>query len=252
MTQTASRAPISFWAFIILMLGLLLCFVLLGNWQMARLAEKETLIAAVEERLDLPPEPLAPAEAWATTDFAALDYRPVTVTGEFIGSGTVLVFTSLEGGGGRLSGPGYWVMTPMALETGGVVMVNRGFVPQAEGPRFLDQPAPTGITTVSGLARLSEEANLFTPAADVAGRIEWVRDTARLAESVPGEEGPVAPVYLDLFEGKPGELPQAGRTVVQFPNNHLGYAITWYGFALITVPLLGFWIWRQRRPQPQK
>ena len=37
-----------------------------------------------------------------------------------------------------------------------------------------------------------------------------------------------------------------GETVVEFPNNHLGYAYTWYGFAVVAVVMLGFWLWRQR------
>ena len=43
------------------------------------------------------------------------------------------------------------------------------------------------------------------------------------------------------------ELPQGGETVIEFPNNHLGYAITWFGFAILTPILLAFWISRQRK-----
>ncbi|MDB5612620.1 MAG: hypothetical protein JWQ22_273, partial [Devosia sp.] len=46
--------------------------------------------------------------------------------------------------------------------------------------------------------------------------------------------------------GAPGELPQGGETVVEFPNNHLGYAYTWYGFAIVAVVMLVYWIWRER------
>ena len=59
---------------------------------------------------------------------------------------------------------------------------------------------------------------------------------------------PVAPVYVDLPAGPAGSLPQGGETVVEFPNNHLGYAITWYGFALIVPILLFFWVRRQQAP----
>ncbi|HTN61521.1 MAG TPA: SURF1 family cytochrome oxidase biogenesis protein [Devosia sp.] len=48
----------------------------------------------------------------------------------------------------------------------------------------------------------------------------------------------------------PGVLPQGGETIVAFPNNHFGYALTWFGFAIITPIMLGFWLWRQRRVKP--
>ena len=58
---------------------------------------------------------------------------------------------------------------------------------------------------------------------------------------------PIAPFYVDLPAGAPGDLPQAGETVITFPNNHFGYALTWYGFAVVAVVMLGFWLWRQSR-----
>jgi surfeit locus 1 family protein len=56
------------------------------------------------------------------------------------------------------------------------------------------------------------------------------------------------PLTVDLPASAPGALPQGGETVVDFPNNHLGYAFTWFGFALLTPSLLAYWIWRQLRP----
>ncbi len=56
----------------------------------------------------------------------------------------------------------------------------------------------------------------------------------------------MAPVYIDLPAGPEGGLPQGGETVIEFPNNHLGYAMTWYGFALLVPFLLFFWVRRQQ------
>ncbi len=58
---------------------------------------------------------------------------------------------------------------------------------------------------------------------------------------------PVAPIFVDLPAAAPGALPQGGETVLDFPNNHLGYVITWFGFALLVPFLLWFWVRRQRR-----
>jgi surfeit locus 1 family protein len=248
MTEAAApRRGASFWAFIVLMLALMALFIGLGTWQVQRLDEKERLIASVASRFELAPVPLPPVAEWPAFDTAAWAYRPVTLTGSYLPAGTVLVFTSLTEPNGPRSGPGYWVMTPLQLAVGGVVFINRGFVPQEQGTAFLGGGAPeAGTLTLTGIARAPEASGSFTPAADATNRIDWVRDPARLATLAGDLPGPVAPIYVDLPAGPEAALPQGGETVVSFPNNHLGYAITWFGFALLVPPLLWFWARRQR------
>ena len=223
--------------FIVLMLALTGLFAGLGAWQVERLGEKERLIATVDQGLASPPVPLAEAS----------DYRPVTISGAYIPGSTVLVFTSLADAKGQQSGPGYWVMTALALNGGGSVYVNRGFVPQAKGAEFATAAAPAGPQTLTGIARDSESGGSFTPTADLANRIDWIRNPQRLATFAEDLPQPLSPFFVDLPAGAPGELPQGGETVIEFPNNHLGYAITWFGFAILTPILLAFWIARQRK-----
>lgn len=250
--ETAAGPPRRPWwnaAFVLLMLGLTAMFVALGLWQWQRLAEKDALIATVESRMTRNPSALPAAAEWPSLDSEFYSYRPLTVTGRYRPEETVLVFTSLAAARGKYAGPGYWVMTPFVLAEGGTLLVNRGFVPQDSGPAFAGGGAtPEGTLTLTGIGRASEEAGSFTPGADSGNRIEWVRDTSRLARLVDPALSPIAPVYLDLPAGDPGALPQGGETVVEFPNNHLGYALTWFGFALITPILLAFWLFRRRTP----
>ena len=44
-----------------------------------------------------------------------------------------------------------------------------------------------------------------------------------------------------------GGFPQVGALQPSFPNNHLGYAITWYGLALVLVVIFGVWAAGRRR-----
>ena len=238
-------------AFVALMLALTALFVVLGLWQWQRLGEKEALIATVASRMDRAPASLPAATGWATLDTDFYDYRPLTVTGTWLPEETVLVFTSLAAPRGRYSGPGYWVMTALALPEGGTVIVNRGFVPQESATAFADGGATAaGVQTLTGVGRAPERSGSFTPGADVVRRIEWVRDPVRLARLLDPDLAPVAPIYLDLPAGEAGALPQGGETVVAFPNNHLGYAMTWFGFALLTPVLLAFWLLRRPAPAP--
>lgn len=238
------------WLFAALMLALAGTCIFLGNWQMARLGEKEALVAAVDQRLSADPVPAPGMADWPDLDLDQWNFQPVSLTGSYRYTQTVTVFTSLADARGRFSGPGYWVVTPFELDAGGTVFVNRGFVPQeyqeqaALGDLHGDDP---GNVTIVGLLRPGEEAGLMVPEANMSDRIEWVRDPDRLAAMVDPALAPIAPFYVDLLAGAEGDLPQGGETVVSFTNNHFGYALTWYGFAVVAVAMLGVWLFRQGR-----
>ena len=244
------RLGLGFWGFIIVMLGLTGLFAWLGVWQVDRLAWKETLIAQVNARLTQPPYELPGVEQWPQLDLDSFGFHPVTVTGRYEPEKTVLVFTSLSDPRGRYSGPGYWVMTPVAADGGGTVFVNRGFIPQSSANAFASGGAvPQGEQTVTGIGVAPEEPGPFTPGPDKANHVEYVRDPVRLA-AMAEIDGPVLGITVDAPAAGPGALPQGGETTIDFPNNHFGYALTWFGFAALTPILLLVWIWRQLRPKP--
>jgi len=247
MTQQRGLGAVMTGTFVVMMLSLAVVCAWLGVWQLQRLAEKEALIVAVDERLDAAPIPVPAVGQWDSLDLAALNFRPVSLTGAFRYNQTVTVFTSLSSARGAASGPGYWVVTPFVLADGGTVFVNRGFVPEAlQEAAVTDAESDVTQVTISGLLRPGETAGFMTPAPDTSNRVEWVRDPVRLAEMVDPALEPFAPFYVDLPAGPPNELPQGGETVIEFPNNHLGYAYTWFGFAIVAVVMLGFWLARQR------
>ncbi|MGV8832383.1 MAG: SURF1 family protein [Devosia sp.] len=247
MSERAVLGRVMTGTFVLLMLALAVVCTWLGVWQMHRLAEKEALVAAVDQRLNDAPIPVPDVASWPSLDLAALNFRSVSLTGAFRYNQTVTVFTSLSNARGAASGPGYWVVTPFVLADGGTVFVNRGFVPEAlQEAAVTDAESDSVQVTITGMLRPGEKAGFMTPAADTSNRVEWVRDPQRLAEMVDPALAPIAPFYVDLPAGAPGELPQGGETVIAFPNNHLGYAYTWFGFAIVAVVMLGFWLFRQR------
>ncbi|QDZ09408.1 SURF1 family protein [Devosia ginsengisoli] len=247
MSERRGLGPVMTWSFVVLMLALAIVCVWLGTWQLQRLGEKEALIAAVDARLDADPVPVPPADQWPTLDLQAHNFQPVSLTGAFRYNQTVTVFTSLANARGPASGPGYWVVTPFVLADGGTVFVNRGFIPQDfQEAAVTDGEGDESQVTITGLLRPGEAAGFMTPEPNMSDRIDWVRDPIRLAVMVDPALAPIAPFYVDLPAGPAGQLPQGGETVVEFPNNHLGYAYTWYGFAIVAVVMLGFWLARQR------
>jgi len=252
MTDTTITAPHparrwQFWVFVIVMLALTAFFLSLAKWQYDRLHWKEGLIAQAAANMKLPPSPFPSPAEWPKLDTVAFQYRPVTVEGHYLNDQAIRVFVGLsDAARGQYSGPGYWIMTPFVIDGGGVVFVDRGFVPQNVADQYAnDKSAPTGQVALVGVAIDSEDTDPFTPAPDKGKRIDWVRNIDRMSTMLDPALGPVAPVYIDLPAGPRGALPQGGETTVDFPNNHLGYLYTWLGFALTTVLMLAEWVRRQ-------
>ncbi|MGO4870513.1 MAG: SURF1 family protein [Roseiarcus sp.] len=203
----------------------------LGVWQLRRLAWKEALIAAVETRVHAAPVDL-PAEAdWPGLKAANFEYRHVRVAGVYDANRQALVFRALSNPRGRYGGPGYLVMTPLRLANGAEVLVNRGFVPQDRKDEALLIGSEAGETVVDGLMRSSEARTWFTPADDPKRGQWFTRDVQAIAGAMGLSR--CAPFSIDADAGAdPAALPEGGETIVDFPNNHLSYAATWFGMAL--------------------
>jgi surfeit locus 1 family protein len=204
----------------------------LGFWQLDRLAWKEALIAEVSARVAAPPVEAPPEADWARIAPGDYEYRHVRLGGTYEFAHQALVFRALDQPRGRFSGPGYLILTPLRLADGAHVIVNRGFVPADQKERFAAESGegPANVA-VTGLMRASEPRTWFTPADDAA-RGEWfTRDPGAIAAALKLMRA--APFTIDAdTSGIAGDLPQGGETILAFPNNHLGYAFTWFGMAL--------------------
>ena len=199
----------------------------LGVWQIERRAWKLALIDRVESRIHAAPAALPQPSAWPAVSAASDEYRHVTLTGRFLQDRETLVKAVTD------EGAGYWVLTPLTTDDGATVLVNRGFVPperrDAATRQESNSSAPVRIT---GLLRMSEPKGGFLRDNDPAHDRWYSRDVAAIAAA--RDLGEVAPFFIDA-DATPGGngYPNGGLTVVRFPNNHLIYALTWFGLALM-------------------
>ncbi len=68
-----------------------------------------------------------------------------------------------------------------------------------------------------------------------------------MARSAGLDEEEVYPFFVDAdATPNPGGLPVGGVTLINLPNNHFQYAVTWYGLAFALVCVLAVWIRRDR------
>jgi len=194
----------------------------LGVWQIQRLHEKEALIASVEAGMKAAPIPLAEALKLG----AAAEYHHVRLMGRFLNDKELYLFSQ-----GPMGAVGVDVVTPLVQENGQTVLVDRGFVPEAlHNPQMRSAGQVGNDTSVTGVLRLSQEPGLFTPAPNRQTRLWFVKNVPEMAASA-GITAPPVIIEADATPN-PGGWPLGGRTQVDFPNDHLQYAMTWFGLAL--------------------
>ncbi len=195
----------------------------LGVWQLERLQQKEALIAAVQAGLGLAPVPLT---GILKTDPSGWDWRHVRISGHFLHDKEQYLFAQ-----GPQGATGVHVITPLAMPDQKMVLVDRGFVPDAlRDPARRTKGQIAGEVALTGVLRLPERPGVFTPAHDPKTRLWFVKDIPAMAKAAGIDVSPVL-VEADATPN-PGGWPLGGQTRVDFPNDHLQYAITWFGLAL--------------------
>jgi surfeit locus 1 family protein len=227
--ETPRFAP-GLWPTVFALLGLA-ALIGLGTWQVERLQWKRALIAERQVQLAGPAEAL-PATA---ADWRSWDFRRVTLGGEFRHDLEQLFGVAVLDG--RV---GHHVLTPLVRQGGAAVLVDRGWVPAERAhPATRREGQPAGPAEVAGVARYrgDDHPGLFTPYNRPAQSLWYWYDLPGLGRALGLELLPVV-IEADATPN-PGGLPIGGQTRAELPNNHLQYAITWYGLA---AGLLGVWI----------
>ena len=226
------------WGWALCALSLFMAFAALGTWQLQRRAWKLDLIERVNQRVAAPAAPAPAMAEWPRVNAANDEYRRVVLSGRFIEGRDVRVqaVTTI--------GSGFWLLSPLQLANGSVVLVNRGFVPpkwSAAAPSA--SSASTGSSsgddtnvTVTGLLRLTEPGGGFLRSNDPAADRWFSRDVAAIAKA--RDLNLVAPYFVDAGAAPTGSAtaatpPVGGLTVIAFHNSHLVYALTWYTLALM-------------------
>ncbi len=201
----------------------------LGVWQLQRLDWKEGVIAEIEARIGAAPV--------AIPDAPEPDrdrYLPVIARGDFTGINLrVLVSTRDQGAGHR-------IISILVLEDGRRVMVDEGYV--RRGGALLPERAE-GVT-VTGNLHWPDEVDSWTPEPDMSEGLFFARDVPMMAHALGTE--PVLIVARSI-EGTAPRAQAMPVTAEGIPNDHLGYAIQWFGLAAVWAGMTGWLLWRIRQ-----
>jgi surfeit locus 1 family protein len=221
-------------AWFFFLLGFTTC-VGLGTWQVQRLAWKEGVIAALATANAQAPLTALPKDE---AELAALQFRRITLSGTW--RDDVEFHIAPRYFKGKF---GYWIITPLKLADGRIVLVNRGWVP---GAKKLVETRPgssvKGRATIDGIVRIGPERSYFTPVSQPEKNIWFGRDIADIAAFTKLDN--VIPAMVDVVEKEQNptadgrllepvsKLPIASDGTIRLRNDHLSYVLTWYSIAL--------------------
>ena len=199
----------------------------LGTWQAMRLQWKNTLIQTIQTQASL-----AAVDLPEKVTFPEWKYRRVLLQGQFHHDQEIHLFTGPRVMKGET---GYDILTPMTLLDGRHVLVDRGWVPathKAQEARLESLVAGAAIP-VEGMIHKGEKQGMFTPENDLDGNL-WFWIDMQAAADYTGYDFP--DYYIRAIEPtSDAEYPIAGEVEIKQRNDHLQYAITWYGLAIIAL-----------------
>jgi surfeit locus 1 family protein len=231
---------------------MLLVLLGLGSWQVKRLFWKQALLAQIAQAEAAKPMPLAQAEAHGTLS----PFMKISATGTFLPDETALygaevrdVARNPDMGGPDMGGPamGAQLIEPMREVNGELILVDRGWVPLSRA-KPLDQPTggvPGGVVTVSGYIRLGDTQHWFSATDDPPARQFFTLDPRAIGAAI-GQPNIRPFVLVALGAGGGADAivqhwPDPARHLPRPPNNHLSYAITWYGLAVALLAIFLIW-----------
>ena len=227
------------WILTVLSAVLLAVLITLGVWQVQRLAWKADLIDRAEAAASLTPAPAAEVLSGPDGEF-----RRVILDCPGLSAAPFVELQSIHDGEA-----GVRLISPCRIPgIAAAVLVDRGFVAETVSARPPVDPAATDAVSIIAVVRRPPAAGWMTPPPQ-DGRF-YGRDHAAMGRTL-GLTGPVDARVLFAETSSNPEWTALVPAVppAAFTNNHLGYAITWFGLAAALIVFYGLMV-RRRMPRP--
>ncbi len=201
----------------------------LGFWQVSRMYEKRAQLDEMTAGISTPAIPMP-----ASYDPERDRYRPVTAAGKFTGERLYVL------SGQPMVGAGVQVISVLQMTDGRRILVDRGFLQDD------DKHKPLTVTDVKVTGNLMwpRDSNQYTPPPDAKTGLWFARDAEAMAAKLNTEAVMIvarAPTG-DGIEAMPVDTSS-------IPNDHWGYAITWFSLAFVWAVMTAALVWRIRRAE---
>ena len=210
-------------------LGFFTLFLSLGAWQVQRANEKQQFLDLEAKRVNESVQIVAETP----NDATALRYKKATITGHYDTTKQFLLDNQIDAGKA-----GYFVFTPFKLANSNkAILVNRGWIPLVE----LRATLPNVDFQADGETTLSGRINTFP---SIGLKLEGANQPTQTNPAVVGViDAPVLATHMgyELFSfqleldanSANGFKREWAATKIMQPEQHLGYALQWFGLAFV-------------------
>lgn len=210
----------------------------LGVWQLKRLAWKTELLARIEALKYAPAEPLEVAlnhlQSGRDVDFIRVSARCEPAPPQ----APALIYTVTD------DGPGWRPVVLCRLAKGPypAVLLDLGIAKVDPHGQAFSPPSEA----LTGVVQTAPKRKPFMAMASAAPNEFGWRDAKGVAKALGAPSAPPIFVLLETPAASPAVDPRP--TPRNIPNNHLGYAITWFGLALALIGVYVAMLRRRRTP----
>jgi surfeit locus 1 family protein len=214
----------------------------LGVWQMERREWKRDILDRITVNQAAPPMPL---EELVKGDPLRHEYGRVTLSGTFLHDKEFhLAARSMK------NDVGIQIVTPVSTDDGKIVLFDRGWVPSTrKEPAKRTEGQVAGKVELTGIVRRAQVQRQFAPD-NMPDKNVWFHvDVPLMRQMAGGAPDPVLDTFFLEADAKPnpGGLPIGGQTRLDIPNDHLQYALTWFGIALALAGVYLAYHWENGR-----
>ncbi len=196
----------------------------LGIWQLIRLQEKKSLLNQLQEAINMPPKELTANQAL---------YSKVKVKGKFLEGNNIYLYRRHNFMGS--SSAGYYLLTPFQTSSNKIIIAARGWFTEQDKAQISNIKNHGLEEEIIGLLLPSEKKLFLIPAYDMRSNIYFSLELSTVAKQLNLN---IENFYLLLSSPLPGDaidllkpFPPL-KELIHLRNNHLEYALTWFGLAL--------------------
>ncbi|ASU80892.1 hypothetical protein CDG81_06585 [Actinopolyspora erythraea] len=230
------------WIGLVLLVGVFstICFTVLAPWQFSRHNETQVRNDAIRASMRAEPRPLNEVLPRGRAPSSSTEWTRVTFTGHYLSGEEALAWQRTV-----LGEPAFEVLTPFRLESGGTVLVDRGFIRPVESTRAPEySAAPEGTVSVTARIRTNEhdaeQRSMF--------RHDGHRWTYAINSDTVGEglDVPIRSGYFTLVGEQPGVLSPLPLPRLE-SGPYFSYAMQWIIFGIMAPLAAGYLIYSEAR-----
>ena len=213
-------------------------FTFLAPWQLGKNARLEQRNDQIVEAFDHDPVPLADVVNADGSLDQDREWSRVTATGHYLPQDVLLRLRPVD------RTPAFQVLTPFQLDSGDVLLVNRGWVPAQNSTQVPEiAPAPTNTVTLTGMLLEGEATSPTAPMEDQGYQMVYSISPEQVGE-LTGTQ--MLSPYLQLLSGEPGVLEAIPLPQLE-TGNHLSYGLQWILFGILGPVGLAYFAFAENR-----